>query len=143
MNKRILVLAGSAAAAACVALGVTLEQHITHNPHAQLHAERTIMASVECGASCHAAYQVIGKALQHDHANVVSQAIINTRRFDYNQLANTLKIPTFADIQAQWRHHCNTAFPHNPGAASACYQLILGTQTNPLSTPAILQLLEA
>jgi hypothetical protein len=95
---------------------------------------------VECGTACHAAYQVIGKALQHDNANVVSQAILNTPTFDYNQLARTLKIPTVADIKAQWRHHCNTAFPHNPSAAGSCYRLILGWQRRPLTIPSVPQL---
>jgi hypothetical protein len=88
--------------------------------------------SQPCTRVCRSAYEVIAKALPHDHGNVLARAILSTSGLSYAQLTRALHIPTTTEIRAQWRHYCDTQFPNQPRAARACFELIIYGAVNTL-----------
>lgn len=78
-----------------------------------------------CGTSCTAAYRVIARALPQDPTARLARAIAATPGFDYGRLARTLRIPTTAQLHAQWRRRCDALHPDDRAAANRCYALIL------------------
>jgi hypothetical protein len=78
-----------------------------------------------CGPSCLAAYRVIARALPEDRTDQLARAIAATSGFDYARLARVLRIPTTAQLRAQWRSRCDALFPGDRASAARCFALIL------------------
>ena len=78
-----------------------------------------------CGTSCVAAYRAIARALPRDGTESLAHAIATTPGFDYARLSRALRIPTAAQLRADWRRRCSAWFPDDPSGAGACYRLIL------------------
>jgi hypothetical protein len=77
-----------------------------------------------CSRSCRAAYEAIAKALPRERGELLDRAILATPGFDYLQLDHWLRIPTSAQIHAQWRRSCRERFPSGSQAAAACIRSI-------------------
>jgi hypothetical protein len=122
-------------ALAVVAAATAANRLTAAGPHATADAPASSVARTACGPSCRSAYAAIARALPHDRANMLAHAILGTPGFDYLQLARALRIPTVAEIRAQWRRRCQARFPRDPGKARACYRLILGRP--PVALPAV------
>ena len=78
-----------------------------------------------CGPSCRAAYRVIARALAEDGTVSLARAIAAAPGFDYGRLARVLRIPTAAQLRAQWRRRCDVLYPGDRDAADRCFALIL------------------
>jgi hypothetical protein len=130
---RQLTIAATIALAA-VAAATAATRLTAAGPHATADAPASSVARTACDPSCRTAYAAIARALPRDRGNVLAAAILATPGFDFLQLARALRIPTVAEIRAQWRRRCQARFPHDPRLARACYRLILGRP--PVSLPA-------